>query len=263
MIKGKTHSAFSAEGKSGQGMVMNNKAEPPYRDGLSRRIFLRASFFFAFLASLPSSAWAFFISRFPSRTVEEETFHFDPLSGLIRRKGGKANEPYFLTIDGLVEEKMKWSYSDLLSLPQVHQTSDFHCVEGWSVRDVRWTGIRFEEIVKKVKPKREAAYAVFHAPGQTSTKPGGWNHYVESLPLEALLDKEKECLLALLMDGKPLSDSHGAPLRLVSPHDLGYKSIKYVNRIEFTRKRQPGWWTLANPIYPWDAPVPPGRLRKR
>ncbi len=244
-------------------METHGKRGPRDRDGLSRRVFLKVSFFFTLLMSLSSSAWSFFISRFPERTVEEDTFRFDPLTGLIRRKDGRADEPYVLTIDGLVEKKVRWSYGDLLSLPQVHQTSDFHCVEGWSVRDVRWSGIRFEEIVKQVRPGPEARYAVFHALGRTSTKQGGWDHYVESLTVEALLDEKRECLLALRMNGEPLTGKHGAPLRLVSPQDLGYKSIKYVSRIEFSRKRQPGWWTLANPVYPWDAPVPPGRLRKR
>jgi DMSO/TMAO reductase YedYZ molybdopterin-dependent catalytic subunit len=221
------------------------------------------SFFSAFLLSLPSSLWAFFVKRFPVRTVEEDTFRFDPATGLIHYTRRNHPEPYVLVVDGLVKKKMAFSYGDLKALPQVGQTSDFHCVEGWSVRDVQWEGIRLGEIVKKAGPKPEARYAVFHALGTTSSRPDGLDHYVESLPLSTLLDGKKECLLALGMDGRPLTDAHGAPLRLVSPYDLGYKSIKYVTRIQFTREQQPGWWTLANPIYAVDAPVPPLRLRKK
>jgi DMSO/TMAO reductase YedYZ molybdopterin-dependent catalytic subunit len=65
------------------------------------------------------------------------------------------------------------------------------------------------------------------------------------------------------MNGKPLTHEHGAPLRLISPYDLGYKSIKYVTGIDFVKTAQPGWWTLANPIYPANAPVPASRLRKK
>ena len=74
---------------------------------------------------------------------------------------------------------------------------------------------------------------------------------------------KKECLLALSLDGKPLSHDHGAPLRVVSPYDLAYKSSKFVTRIHFSKSREPGWWTLANPVYPSEAPVPKSRLRQQ
>ncbi|MCX8070560.1 MAG: molybdopterin-dependent oxidoreductase, partial [Thermodesulfovibrionales bacterium] len=54
----------------------------------------------------------------------------------------------------------------------------------------------------------------------------------------------------------------GAPLRVISPFDLAYKSIKFVHRIEFDKSPRDGWWTIANPIYPQNAPVPKDRLRK-
>jgi DMSO/TMAO reductase YedYZ molybdopterin-dependent catalytic subunit len=43
---------------------------------------------------------------------------------------------------------------------------------------------------------------------------------------------------------------------------LAYKSIKFVTRIELTDKRVDGWWTRANSVYPWRAPVPADRLRE-
>jgi DMSO/TMAO reductase YedYZ molybdopterin-dependent catalytic subunit len=52
-------------------------------------------------------------------------------------------------------------------------------------------------------------------------------------------------------------------LRVIAPPRLGYKSIKFVHRVEFVREPKPGWWTLANPIYDWDAKVPLSRLRNR
>jgi len=70
-------------------------------------------------------------------------------------------------------------------------------------------------------------------------------------------------LLALDLDKNPLPLDRGAPMRLVCPYFLAYKSIKFVRMIEFSDRQQPGWWTLANPIYPVDAPVPKSRLRKK
>ncbi len=42
-----------------------------------------------------------------------------------------------------------------------------------------------------------------------------------------------DVLIADTLDGKPLSVEHGAPLRLVPPGHYGYKSVKYLSRLEF------------------------------
>ncbi len=228
---------------------------------LSRRLFLKTAVVVSAVVSFPSALWGFFLKYFPVRTVERDTFRFDPATGLVRQDG--RSEPYRLELGGLVEKAQQFSYADLRAFPRARQVSDFHCVEGWSVADIQWGGIRFEEIIKRVRPKPEAKYAVFHALGKAVGSPSGHNHYVESLPLGELIDPSKGCLLALDMDGKPLSHDHGAPLRLVSPFDLGYKSIKYVTRIEFSAKQPRGWWTSANGAYPVNAPVPKDRLRKK
>jgi DMSO/TMAO reductase YedYZ molybdopterin-dependent catalytic subunit len=166
-------------------------------------------------------------------------------------------------IGGLVKNKVQLTYQELMKLHQVTQTSDFHCVEGWSVKDIQWGGIRFSEIVKIAKPQPEAKYVIFHSLGETDDPPKGQYNYVESFPLHHLLDPKKECLLAHSMNGKPLPHDHGAPLRVIAPHDMGYKNIKFVYRIDFAKEERPGWWTLANPVYPINAPVPASRLRKK
>jgi DMSO/TMAO reductase YedYZ molybdopterin-dependent catalytic subunit len=52
---------------------------------------------------------------------------------------------------------------------------------------------------------------------------------------------------------------HGFPLRVVVPRMMGYKSAKYVYRIELDNKEVSGYWVKWG--YPYDAPVPEGRLR--
>ena len=42
-----------------------------------------------------------------------------------------------------------------------------------------------------------------------------------------------ECLLALEMNGRPLPAVYGAPLRLRVENQLGYKMVKWIERIEF------------------------------
>ena len=230
---------------------------------LGRRMLLKAAGVFGVLISVPSYLWAFFIDKLGVRTVERDTFAFEYASKSIFWKPKKTNEPYHLFVGGLVNKKVELTYQELMKLPQVTQTSDFHCVEGWSVKDIQWGGIRFEEIVKVAKPAPEAKFVIFHSLGETDDSPKGQHNYVESFPLHHLLDPKKECLLALTMNGTPLSHDHGAPLRVVAPYDLGYKNIKFVYRIDFSKEERPGWWTLANPIYPVNAPVPSSRLRQK
>ena len=227
----------------------------------SRRRFLFYSALAGMLFALPPRVRAFVVDSFPVRTVEIGEFRFEAKSGVIKWKD--RDERYELTVLGLVEKPSSFTYKDLRALPRIMQTSDFHCVEGWDVPDVKWGGFRFREIVDRVRPKPEAKYAVFHSLGKTGDLPGGLTHYVESHPVAYLTDPSKQCLMALDLDGKPLPFDHGSPLRVVAPLSLGYKSIKFVTRIEFTSKPQDGWWTVANPVYKVDAPVPEGRLRRK
>lgn len=229
---------------------------------LTRRLFIKAAALFWLVLAVPKAVWSFFVRNFQTRTVEKDAFVFDPATGTISfMKNPTVKEPYRLVVEGLVKNPKRFSYRDLQHFPQTVQSTDFHCVEGWSVKDVRWGGIRFAEIAHAVKPLPEARYAVFHSLGRTSEPARGVDHYVECLSLETLMDPGKKCLLALTLDGKPLTYDRGSPLRVVSPYDLGYKGSKYVTRIVFTSEQTPGWWTLANPIYSPDAPVPARRLR--
>ena len=41
-----------------------------------------------------------------------------------------------------------------MKLPKTVSVSDFHCVEGWSVLDCKWEGVKIKDIEKLVKPKR-------------------------------------------------------------------------------------------------------------
>lgn len=224
-----------------------------------RRAWLRAAGGMALLAAFPPMLKAWFMKTLAVRTVENNSFAFE--NGMIYWRAKKTREPYALILEGLIQNKARVAYSELQQLPQVTQTSDFHCVEGWSVEELAWGGIRFSEILKIAQPLPEAQHILFHALGETETAPQGQAHYIECLPIRHLLDPNKACLLALRLNGRSLPPEHGAPLRVVAPYDLGYKSIKFVYKMEFVRTAKPGWWTLANPIYPMHAPVPASRLK--
>ncbi len=229
--------------------------------GITRRFFLKFLAGAAVFGRWAGEARAFFVREFPVRTVEIEDFGFDAATGSVTRAAGPA-EPYVLAVDGLVARPQRLSYADLLALPRHEQVSDFHCVEGWSVGDLAWGGLRLESLASLAGPLPEARYVVFHSLGRTRSRPEGLDHYVECLPLADLLDPDLAYLLALTLGGAPLPLSHGAPLRLVCPFDLAYKGAKFVARLEFAAAPVEGWWTRANGIYETVAPVEPGRLRR-
>ena len=136
-----------------------------------------------------------------------------------------------LAIDGLVQQKLTLSYQALRALPQSHQVTDFHCVTGWTVRNVHWTGVRLSEIFSRSRPFPEAHALQFVSAEQP---------YLDYLTMDqALL---KDVMLAYAMDGKPLSREHGAPLRLVIPEMYGYKGVKWLNRINLVPQEGSGYW---------------------
>jgi DMSO/TMAO reductase YedYZ molybdopterin-dependent catalytic subunit len=228
---------------------------------IARRRFLMMAGGALFMGNATRAGYAYFVKELQERTVEKNRFTFDHKTGLIDWETGK-KEDYRLHIDGLVKQAKFFSYQDLRSIPQTRQVADFHCVEGWSVPDIRWGGFRFGEILQRIEVKPQASHVVFHSLAKTNSSPKGQDHYIESFPISELVDSGRRIMLVLDMNQKPLPVEHGAPLRLIAPYDLGYKSIKYVTRIEFTEDARPGWWTLANPIYAIEARVPQNRLRK-
>lgn len=135
-----------------------------------------------------------------------------------------------LRIEGEVRSPRRLSYQELRGLPAVIDTSDFHCVEGWSRLVCAWEGVRFSEICDLVAPTEHAHFATVGCEGE----------YTTSLPLEDLLSPD--VLLAWGLDGRDLAPEHGFPLRLVVPQKYAYKSAKWVRWIRFTQEQELGYW---------------------
>lgn len=157
------------------------------------------------------------INTFRIRSVEK-TPKFDPST-------------WKLEIEGLVENPLSIAYEELLKLESEEQISDFHCVEGWSVENVKWKGVRLKVLFDMAKPKPEALFATFHSASGL---------YKDSLSIKEAL--EPEVMLAYMLNDKPLPEEQGRPLRLVMPRMFGYKNVKWVNRITLTEGQETGYW---------------------
>jgi len=159
----------------------------------------------------PSNGWRIYSISSPLPT-------FDPAT-------------YSLEVFGLLDKPFKLSYADLQDLPQESQVSDFHCVTGWSVEDVHWEGVRIQELLKAVNLAPNARALRFNS---------------AELPYDSALTLEQallpDVMLALKMDGKPLTRPHGSPVRLVIPQMYGYKGVKWLKSIEVSREAFAGYW---------------------
>lgn len=153
-----------------------------------------------------------------------------------------------LTVDGLVDSAVTLSFAELLALPRQDQVTDFHCVEGWSVYDVPWNGVHLSTLLDRVGAQSSGTHLTLYSSGDV---------YTESLPMDLAL--EPRTLMAYGVGCHTLPLEHGFPLRSVVPRKFGYKSAKYVDRIEVTDEPINGYWVQRG--YSYEADVPGHRLR--
>lgn len=165
----------------------------------------------------------------PPGQREANAFH---RFGLTRFASRFPKETATCTLDvaGDVEAELQL-IDPLRGLPRIEQTSDFHCVTTWSVRGLRWEGVRFADfysrlVLPQARPRAGATLVALR--GQDGAR--------TAMLLEDLL--APDVLLADRLNGEALSLDHGAPLRLVAPAHYGYKSAKHLSRIEFCAPTQ-------------------------
>ena len=135
-----------------------------------------------------------------------------------------------LGVDGLVENSVSLTYSQLLELPQTESVSDIHCVTKWSRYDNHWVGVSSRVLIALVRPKAEAGHVIFHA----------YDGYTTNTTLEAFA--ADDVMIAHSWEGYPITRQHGGPVRIVIPRYYFWKSAKWVKRIEFSRDDKPGFW---------------------
>jgi len=156
------------------------------------------------------------VSRLPPVHLEAELPRPDPR--------------WTLRVGGLVERPIELSLEDLRLLPHADWVMDLHCVWGWSRRGCRWTGVELDTLLDLVRPA-PAATVVTVAAGQSP--------YASCLHLR----DARAGVLAWALDGEPLTQEHGGPLRFVQPSWLwGYKGVKWAASIAVGDEFTPGFW---------------------
>jgi DMSO/TMAO reductase YedYZ molybdopterin-dependent catalytic subunit len=143
---------------------------------------------------------------------EDETYQRLRMAGFVEWR---------LPVTGLVARPSAFSLAELCAFPARTQVTQHSCEQGWSAI-AEWTGVSLSRVLEAVGMKPEARYVVFHCVD------GWW----DSLDLFDAL--HPQTILAYAMNGREVPVPHGAPIRLRVERQLGYKSLKYVNRITVT-----------------------------
>jgi len=139
-------------------------------------------------------------------------------------------ENWNLIIEGLVKKRITYSYNELLKFKLRRLKRDFHCVTGWSVRDVMWEGIPLTELINPNNVREEAKWAYTYS----------LDGYTTIVPIDDFLSEDS--LLVIKINGKPLSPEQGFPARIFIPHLYGWKGAKWIHKIVFIKDYINGYW---------------------
>ena len=135
-----------------------------------------------------------------------------------------------------MEKPLNLTLNDLMAMPPTTLVRDFQCVTGWRVPSVHWTGVQLSVLLDQAVPTSTARALRFESFDGV---------YTESLTMAE--SQRPDVIVAYDMLGGPVSTPHGGPVRLYVAPMYGYKSIKWLSRIEVVDRVEPGYWeTVGN-----------------
>ncbi len=146
----------------------------------------------------------------------------DPLGEEFQRFQRTGFVDWRLLVDGMIARPASFSVAELKSFPARTQITMIGCEEGWTYI-AEWTGVPLSHILELVGTLPQARYVVYR-----SMQPDAW----DSIDMAEAL--HPQTLVSYGMNGGELSVPFGGPLRMRVPRQLGYKNVKYINRLTVT-----------------------------
>jgi DMSO/TMAO reductase YedYZ molybdopterin-dependent catalytic subunit len=139
-----------------------------------------------------------------------------------------------LAVTGQVARPRTYTFAELTALPASEQEATLSCIsndvgDGLS-SNARWTGVPLRQLLETAGPQGNIARVVCY----------GADNYVDTIPLDKALDPTT--FVAWAMNGAPLPQRHGYPVRIVVPGRFGEKSVKWVTRIELAAEDVKGFY---------------------
>jgi len=167
-----------------------------------------------------------------------------------QRAGSLITRPWSVRVSGECDKPGDYGFEDIIGPHTLEDRVYRHrCVEAWSMV-VPWTGFPLGDLLRRFEPNSNARFVRFKTLHDPEQMPGQrrpilrWP-YVEGLTIAEAM--HPLTLLAVGIYGHELPNQNGAPLRLVVPWKYGFKGIKSIVEIEFTRQQPRTSWEQAAP----------------
>ncbi len=112
-----------------------------------------------------------------------------------------------------------------------------------AIGNMRWTGTPLGPLLKDLGLVKRSREVVFYGADEKVEKIRDKDypqHFARSLSIEHAL--QDEVMLAWEVNGKPLDEVHGLPLRLVVPGWFGIAWVKWLKRVDVLDRRFMGKW---------------------
>ena len=144
-----------------------------------------------------------------------------------------------LSVTGMVANPFTLTWDELVAMPLIERDVTLTCVSneigGPYCGSTRWTGVRVADLLERAQPSAAAEQVL-------STSADG---FTASTPLRALLDG-RDAMIAIAMDGQPLTREHGFPARLLTPGLYGYVgATKWLTQLKLTTfAADEAYWTV-------------------
>ena len=136
---------------------------------------------------------------------------------------------YRLEVTGLVHTPQSLTYQEVLRLPVVKRAATLYCVEGWD-EHLLFEGVRLTDLLALARPTKGVRTIIFYA----------IDGYSSSLSYKDVT--RLDIILATKINGKVLDATRGFPFQVVAESKWGYKWVKWVTRIELSKKPYKGFW---------------------
>lgn len=158
--------------------------------------------------------------------------------------------PWSVRISGECDKPGDYTYEDIVGPHALEDRVYRHrCVEAWSMV-IPWAGFPLGDLLRRFEPNSQAKFVRFKTLYDPKRMPGQkravlrWP-YVEGLTMAEAM--HPLTLMVVGVYGKELPNQNGAPLRLIVPWKYGFKGIKSIVEIHFSKRRPRTSWELAAP----------------
>jgi DMSO/TMAO reductase YedYZ molybdopterin-dependent catalytic subunit len=173
------------------------------------------------------------------------------------------SENWSLKVSGQIDSELKFSLDEIKSWPKVTKRVLLECagngrksldppIKGtnWgfgAIAQAEFSGTPLKQLIDRVQPHPSSVEALFVGADFGKVRTGDEIPYARSMPIEATLDED--IILCWEMNGSPLPEAHGFPLRLLVPGRYGMSSVKWLDEIQFIDTNFDGFFQVDDYVY--------------